>query len=246
MSYRSRVKGWIRRGLRRAGWDVHRFGPTTDPAVQCAVALRHHETDLVIDVGANVGQFASELRNVGYKGQIVSFEPLSSAHRVLSKRARRDPLWTVHERCAVGDEDGETVIHVSANSVSSSILPMLDAHTSAAQSSAYVSEESTPVVRLDTVLPQYLERSRNAFIKIDTQGFEKQVLDGACTSLQRVQGVLCELSLVPLYEGQTLWQDMIARLESDGFHLWFLQPGFIDPKTGQSLQLDGAFFREKG
>jgi hypothetical protein len=62
------------------------------------------------------------------------------------------------------------------------------------------------------------------------------VLDGAADTLQRAQGVLLELSLVPLYEGQRLWQDIIARMETAGFTLWVLQKGFTDPRTDRSLQ----------
>lgn len=80
-------------------------------------------------------------------------------------------------------------------------------------------------------------------MKIDTQGFEWQVLDGARTTLPKFQRVLLELSLVPLYEGQHLWQEMIGRLEQEGFTLWALQPGFIDPINGRTMQVDGIFYR---
>ena len=99
------------------------------------------------------------------------------------------------------------------------------------------------MVRLDAVGPMYLADSRRAFLKIDTQGYEWQVLDGACETMSQMQGVLCELSLVPLYEGQRLWMDMIQRLEREGFALWSIQPGFMDPRDGRTLQVDAVFFR---
>ena len=77
--------------------------------------------DLVFDVGANVGQFGSEIRTMGFAGRIVSFEPLSAAHARLSAAAKRDPAWSVHPRCAIGDHDGTVEINIAGNSVSSSI-----------------------------------------------------------------------------------------------------------------------------
>ena len=77
---------------------------------------------------------------------------------------------------------------------------------------------------------------------IDTQGFEWEVLDGASDTFVRARGVLCELSLVPLYEGQRLWLDLIERLESAGFVHWSFPKGLTDPRDGRTLQVDAIFF----
>jgi len=100
-------------------------------------------------------------------------------------------------------------------------------------------------VRLDELLQTYLSTRRAAsyFIKIDTQGFEWQVLDGASEALKNAKGVLCELSLAPLYEGQRLWRDIVDRLEGEGFTLWALLKGFTDNRKGRSLQVDAVFLR---
>jgi len=205
--------------------------------------LERFEVDVVLDVGANVGQFAREIRAFGFAGRIVSFEPLADAHRRLCEAAAGDGAWQVHPRCAIGDRDGEVTINVSANSVSSSLLPITGAHVGAAGASAYVGRETVPLLRLDAMAAAYLAAARNPFLKIDTQGFEWQVLDGAQGSLPRLRGVLCELSLVELYEGQHLWLEVIDRLGSAGFTLWNLQPGFADPRDGRTLQIDAVFFR---
>lgn len=199
--------------------------------------------DLVFDVGANTGQFAREIRDSGFKGHIVSFEPLSAAHRELAVAAASDPLWSVHERCALGDREGLVALNIAGNSVSSSILEMAAAHAAAAPESAYVGHEETALTTLDSVAQKYLGGSQRPFLKIDTQGFEWQVLTGAEQTLPSIHGVLCELSLVVLYEGQHLWRDMIDRLEAAGFTLWGLQPGFMD-RRGRNLQSDAIFFRE--
>lgn len=237
------AKRLVRSLFLRAGLDLHRLTPASDPYVQLHYGLKANAVDLVLDVGANTGQFASGLRAIGYKGRIVSFEPLSAAHAKLSAAAAGVPAWSVHPRCAVGDRDGETQINVAGNSVSSSVLPMTDKHSTAAPGSAYVGRESVPIVRLDSVAAQYLGGAAKPFLKIDTQGFEWQVLEGARETLPRLAGILCEMSLVPLYSGQRLWKDTLARIEGEGFALWALQTGFTDPQDGRTLQMDGIFFR---
>ena len=237
------MKSLIRRAGRYCGLDITRYCPSSSPQAQINKILENERINLVLDIGANEGQFASESRSHGYQGKIISFEPLSSASQKLHTLSDRDAAWTVHRRCAIGDHDGEIEINIAGNSVSSSILPMLKSHANAAVDSAYVSSEKVPIFCLDSIAHHYLEPSSNLFIKIDTQGYEWQVLDGAHETLKQAQGVLCELSLVPLYDGQRLWRDIIDRLESEGFMLWALQKGFTDPHTGQSLQMDGIFLR---
>jgi hypothetical protein len=136
------------------------------------------------------------------------------------------------------------MINVSENSVSSSILPMLNSHREAAPQSSYVMKENTPIFKLDSILPQKIEGFNSILLKIDTQGFEWKVLDGAINVLPQIKAVQMELSLIHLYEGQHLWLECIARLKNSGFSLWSLQPAFTDHKTGQTLQFDGLFIRQ--
>jgi len=214
-------------------------------AMQIVVSLRKFDIDLVLDVGANKGQFASEIRQCGYAGKTVSFEPLSQAHRELLLSSAADPMWEAFPRCAIGDHNGEVEINIAGNSESSSILPMLESHRSAAPESAYQGKEIVPIKTLDAVAGPYLKDVRAAFLKIDTQGFEWQVLDGARDTLPHIKGILVELSLVPLYEGQHLWREVIDRLEVMGFTLWAFKPVFSDLSQGRTLQIDGVFLPDR-
>lgn len=220
------------------GFDLHRLSPS-----QLLASLNHVGVNTVFDIGANTGQFAQDLRTIGFAGRIISFDPLTAAHSQLMEAAHLDAAWLVHPRVALGAEDGEIEINIAGNSVSSSVLPMLDAHSSAAVGSSYVAVERTPLVRLDSVAPQYLNSDSRLFIKIDTQGYEWQVLDGAAQTLKGAQGVMLEMSLVSLYEGERLWRDLIDRMALAGFTLWAIQKGFTDPRTGRSLQVDAIFLR---
>lgn len=227
----------------RFGVNISRVSPTSNPDLQLLLGLRQHGVDVVLDVGANTGQFAEGILKRGFAGRVVSFEPLSAAHAALCKTASSRANWTVAQRSALGSKEGEVLINVSANSVSSSILPMLDLHKQAAQGSDYVGTETVPVITLDAAAARHVEHNENVFVKIDTQGFEWEVIEGGAETLARATGVLCEMSLTPLYKNQKLMPDLLARLAALGLDLWAVQPGFADPRTGRTLQVDGVFFR---
>ncbi|SFH17890.1 methyltransferase, FkbM family [Nitrosospira sp. Nsp14] len=205
--------------------------------------LLHHKIDLLFDVGANIGQYALLSRGEGYAGKIISFEPLSMAYSVLAETAKSDRLWVVHERCAIGSTNGEIEINVAGNSYSSSILPMLRAHSDVAPQSAYTGKDSAKIVTLDSIFYDYRTTREKVFLKIDTQGFERAVLEGAKNCLRDIHAIQLELSLIALYEGQELYEYFFSYLKDAGFEIWSLVPGFSDSRTGQSLQFDAVFVR---
>lgn len=238
------LQNLIARSLRIFGYKMNKISAKTDVNVQLIKSLEHVGVTLVFDVGANVGQFAKGLRSAGYKGHIVSFEPLRKAHATLSTHARNDSKWIIHSRTAIGNTEGSIDINIAGNSVSSSILPMLELHSRVEKGSRYVDVESTEITRLDNVTSEYISPSDSYFIKIDTQGFEWEVLDGGLESIRHAAGILIEASLAPLYQGSHLWMDILTRLEATGFALWSLQPNFVDLRTGQSLQIDMIFLKK--
>ncbi|MDB6087304.1 MAG: FkbM family methyltransferase [Gammaproteobacteria bacterium] len=230
--------------VRRAADGIGRRFGTVDPmSAQMAAMLRHFAIDVVLDVGANTGQYGASLRHAGYERRIVSFEPQSQAHALLTAKARHDPLWSVHPRCAVGNTMGQVEINIARNSVSSSLRPMLPAHYDAAPESQFIAAERVDLITLDSVFGQYCAAGGKTWLKIDTQGFEKEVLDGAAASSASIGVVQLELSLIPLYEGQSLWDYFLSRMHREGYELWALIPGFSDLRTGRSLQLDAVFAR---
>ncbi len=234
----------VKRMARLVGLEVTRYRVATSSAARLQRMLAVHEIDLVLDIGANTGQFAREIRSGGYRGKIISFEPLLAAHRSLLRNSRRDPLWSVAPPVAIGATDGTTDIHVAQNSFSSSVLEILDSHITSDESAAYVGHETVRMARLDSIAPTYLDGSKAAFLKVDTQGYEAQVLEGAERSLERFVGVQLELSLIPLYKGQPLFMDLVETMQNAGFALCGVVPGFTDEQTGRLLQLDGVFLQD--
>jgi len=233
----------VKQFLRRRGVLLDRYTCSTSSDLRLVTMLTANRVDLVLDVGANTGGYATSLRQAGYRGRILSFEPLSSAHAALVAATAGDPAWSAAPRMAIGERDGDVTINIAGNSASSSLLPMTDRHKGAAPESAYIGAETVEVRRLDGVRHPFLDAAAAPFLKIDTQGYESQVLAGAAGILPRLVGVQLEMSLRHLYEGQSLWRDVIAALEAARFELWAVVPGFFDPATGRMLQCDGIFFR---
>lgn len=231
----------VHRIFHLAGVDITRY-PGQHHGRRRALLLKSAQITLVLDVGANEGNYASQLREFGFGGRILSFEPLSDAYKKLSKRAARDEAWEV-QQIAIGDTSGSAVLNVAGNSESSSLLPMLEEHRRAAPSSAYIGTQQTRVERLDRLWIKDVRDDDVAFLKTDTQGFERQVLDGIGEHLDTLHGVEIEMSLVPLYEGSMLFMEAHARLTGAGLELVSVEPVFADPLTGRLLQVDGIFMR---
>jgi FkbM family methyltransferase len=205
---------------------------------------RAFATDVIFDVGANTGQFAQGLRASGYYGHIISFEPLSGAHATLVAAAASDPLWDVAERCAVGASDSCTEINIAGNSYSSSLLPMLDLHREAAPESAYQGTEACRVITLDSYIDRTFSDPTTLFgLKIDTQGYEAQVLAGLRRNRERVKVIVCEMSLSPLYAHAPSMSELCHLLAELGYRCIALGPEFEDPRTGKLLQANGVFVR---
>lgn len=243
MKITSQIKNKLNSILSIFNLYLQKRNPGIDPVEQLVQGLNYFNIDFIFDIGANTGQFSSEIINNGYKGEILSFEPLTIAHKELVIKSSKHENWIVYERCAVGDFEGEIEINISNNSVSSSILDISSLHLNAAEESKFIGSEKSRIIRLDSLLNIYQFNDKNLFVKIDTQGFEWQVLEGAEEILKISKGVLCELSFDKLYEGQRLWQDIIKKLEKYNFKLWSIQYGLTDKSTGQSLQCDAIFYK---
>lgn len=230
---------------RAVALQLSNYYPERTSKRQFVKQLESRNVDVVFDVGANSGQYSAGLRKAGFNGRIVSFEPLSDSFSRLKSKAVNDPLWDC-EQSALGDVDGTISINIAGNAEqSSSVLPMLKRHQDAYPPANYVGTQDVPIHRLDTVAPSILRTTDRVFLKIDVQGFEKQVLAGAKSTVNdRCVGLQLELSFLPLYEGGMLINEALNLLYSSGFTLTGLLPCFTDPRNGQMLQADGVFFRQ--
>jgi FkbM family methyltransferase len=233
----------LQRLARRLGYDLTPRRKAKPLAAQLVAVLERFAVGVVLDVGANLGQYAIMLREWGYAGRIVSFEPLAEAHAELSRRAAGDPRWQVAPPMALGETDGEIGIEVSAASGMSSILPQTELLRRVAPSARVRRRERVPLRRLDRVAELHLRSSDRVLLKIDTQGYEPQVLAGAGGLINRLVGIQLEMSLVPCYAGEQDFRTTIDTITALGFELHLLWPGYFERRLARQLQVDGVFMR---
>jgi FkbM family methyltransferase len=240
-----RLKKALRSFARKiAGVDVRSVQPFDDQFETLVHILRALGSPIVIDVGANKGGFGLDLYRAGWTGRVVSFEPLPDANVELRKAASAHPGWDVITAHAIGDKEEIVQFHVAGNSSSSSMLRMTPLHTDVAPTSATVAKISVHVKRLDSVIEAMGPGARAPlFLKIDTQGSETAVLDGASGIMERVVGIRVEMSFAKLYEGQDLFDALYAKVRALGFEPWDIAPVLRNQKTGRMLQCDTIFVR---
>jgi FkbM family methyltransferase len=232
----------LQRYARVAGFEVRRSTPTSDSAAWLLGFATAAGVTTILDVGANTGQFGSTMFAAGWKEKLISFEPLSAAHRQLVETAARHPGWQVAPRQAVGARPGTAEINIAGNSQSSSLLPMLDRHLDAAPGSGYVGTEMIAVTPLDEALAGAAP-DECYMLKMDVQGFETEVLKGARQTLGRTAMIYTEMSLQPLYAGEALFTDLSREIMALGYRCVGLQPGYADAVNREMLQVDGVFVR---
>lgn len=198
-----------------------------------------------IDVGANTGQTWDLLRKFGYRGKIISVEPLSECHDLLLRKSKSDPNWVIAPRCALSDHEGVVDILVAEGSSLSSVTEPTATMSEALPKAREANRESVPLHRLDGLLKREVEAPGKVFLKIDAQGHDMAVLKGAEGVINHIDGVKIEMSLLPLYEGETLFLDILKYLDAKGFAPHLLVDVGYSKKLGRQLQIDGTFVRER-
>lgn len=197
-----------------------------------------------IDVGANTGQTWDLLRKFGYRGRIISVEPLSECHEMLLARSDSDPNWVIAPRCALSDHEGVIEILVAEGSSLSSVREPTGTMADALPKARQAARESVPLHRLDGLLRKEVEEPGRVFLKIDAQGHDMEVLKGAEGVMDRIDGIKIEMSLLPLYEGETLYLDILKYLDERGFRPRLMVDVGYSKNHGRQLQIDGTFVRE--
>src|ERR1041385_7896858 len=213
------LKRSIRNVLRRFGIDLSDY-----PLFHY---LRRYPPKIALDVGANVGGFGRELRRLGFRGEIHSFEPHSGAFRELQGAAVHDSRWVCHN-FGLGEHETTATLHIAHESVFNSLLSPLRTGSSSDESSASASEEEVRVRTLDQFINENRLDSARTFLKVDTQGYELNVLKGGAAALKLIQAVQLELSLRPLYEGQPTMETVVAFMHRSGFGIFGVWPGLRD------------------
>jgi FkbM family methyltransferase len=220
------LKVATRRLARPRGFEIRRWDEDLSLDTFLWYLFDRCGVDTVLDVGARWGAYGNELRDNDYRGYIVSFEPVSSNFEVLGEACRQDPKWTAH-RCAIGGADGEVVINVSQSTNYTSLRrmnPEAQQHLAGAE---VVATETVPIRRLDGLLEEvaaHIPKPRRVYLKIDTQGWDLEVLRGAGGCLDQVVALQTEVSFIPVYEGTPTFDESRAAFAEAGFEPTALFP----------------------
>src|SRR5262249_22225097 len=166
---------------------------------------------------------------------LVSFEPLSDAFATLQQAAANDPLWICHN-LGLSDAEGTAVLNVSANSYSSSFLPVSARSVRIEPGIGYVGQQQAPLRRLDDMIEEIARPGEAVYLKIDTQGYELNVLKGALKTLRQVPLIQVETAFSAGYEGQPLIEDVIRFLREAGYRIVAMEPGWEDVRTAEMLE----------
>jgi FkbM family methyltransferase len=206
-----------------ANVDVVKFDGHHNLRSHLSQVFSQYGVTMVLDVGANEGQFAQFLREIGYEGDVHSFEPVKRVFDVLSSKARSDSRWHVHH-CALGAEPGFSEINVSDGTVLSSMLPLSDYARQNWERSKVQYRERIEIKTIDQCVDEGILPERPFFLKMDTQGFDLEVFRGARRRAASIQALLSELSFISLYDGAPDYSQSLSVYEAAGFRLSAMYP----------------------
>jgi FkbM family methyltransferase len=199
----------------------------------------------LLDVGANKGQYAGKLRDAGFDGWIVSFEPVAGDFEVLARQAAHDPRWTVHQM-ALGRETGEIAMNIVPGTLSS-LLPPTKFGAERYRQLQDVTSQKVQVRRLDEVWSEvtgHVPECR-AYLKLDTQGFDLEAFAGLGARVEELVGMQSEVALLKIYEGMPTMTEALAVYEGSGFEVSGMFPVSRERRTGRVLEFDCVLVRQQ-
>ncbi len=217
---------------------IYKYSKIYDECFWLNKFINTNSISLILDVGANTGQYASSLRRFGYKKKIISFEPGKDAYSELIKNSKKDNQWRVFEKIALGNKSGSKKLNISKNSVSSSFRVINEIHLVHELNAKYIKNELSKIIKLDGIFKKFYKKDKNIMLKIDTQGFEWEVLQGSKKSLKNIKIIQLELSFIELYSKQYNWLKTLNFLEKNNFKVFKIIDGFKNKKSGQVMQSD--------
>ena len=225
-------------------WGLHKAAASSLCARHVADLLVNYEVNCVFDVGANKGQYGKQLRDFGYKGRIVSFEPVPDALAKLRKAAERDRDWQVRP-FALGRSASVQDMHLGWKTMNSLLEPSEYGQKRYKRFADTSSTTQVELRRLDEIMDEALEgiAEPRPFLKMDTQGFDMEVFAGAGERMGEFVGMQSEVAALQLYEGSPHMSEAIAAYEDAGFEITGMYPVTREGNTGRVVEFDCVMAR---
>lgn len=239
MSLSQRVLTFVKSSMETAGVSVSWYPPPDSYERQLQEYFREMQINCVLDVGAYDGRSAAALRASGFKGRIISFEPVPASYQQLQQTMGNDPLWT-GQPFGLSSASRKTVINTYARGVFNSLLTLkADAEDAYRLDKLQHGQVEIELRRLDEILHELISKvdSPKVFVKIDTQGHDVDVIRGATGCLSKIMGFQSELAAVQIYEGMPSMAESLEFYKSCGF----VPIGFYPVNTFNSAQVSPEF-----
>ena len=230
-------KNPLRKLLHKVGFDFHRYRPEVDRLEW----LTRLNINTVFDIGANVGQFAKEIRALLPRSKIYSFEPVKECFEKLSSNFKNDNNFQALN-IALGETTGKSTINKSSYTPSSSLLSMAESHKKLFPHSRNSEKEEIEIKRLDDIYRE-VKPEKELLVKVDTQGYEDKVISGGIQTFSDAKVLIIETSFVKLYENQPLFDQIHDKMRSLNFSYRGSLHQKIDQKTGEVIFEDSIFLR---
>ncbi len=235
------IKSILSSLFRSLGFEVHLLSK-----INKVNHLRHKwlvdaNFDVIFDVGANQGQFATKIRKYFPATKLNSFEPINSCFEMLNQNFADDQNFQSYN-FAIGETDAETTFNLNESSASSSLLKMNPAHYENYPGTKNYTEQKVSIRKLDTLFPN-LAAGTKILLKIDVQGFEFSVLKGAENLLRFVPVIIVEVMFENLYDGQSTFDEINAYLNSKGFYYHGNYDQEFSPLDGKPIFADLIYLR---
>jgi len=231
----------------RLGYDLRKKRKAPHVALERHVVrvLEEERVNCVLDVGANIGQYGASLRQAGYSGWIISFEPIAASYAELSKKCRDDERWDCRP-FALGKIEDTREIHLHRNSELASMLPVSDfGQRHFRDQFEEIAVEKVTIKRLDGLFDElmaFLPEPR-VFLKMDTQGYDLEVFAGAEHCREQIVGLQSECSVTPLYTGMPDYLEALSEYRKQGFAVTGFYPVARDLESSRLVEFDCVMIR---
>ena len=206
------------------------------------VIYKSLKIDTILDIGANIGQYANIMRELGYDGHILSFEPMKKEYDLLLQNSENDKNWNVFNY-GFGDKNEQLSINISQNSYSSSLLNLTNSQLEGDWRSRNIGTEKVSIIDFNSYLENF-DFTNKVALKLDVQGYEFKIIKTIEDKVHLFALIQLEVSLTELYKGETLYFQIDDFLRGKNFVLVSIEPGFYNNQTGQMLQSDFIYIKK--
>ncbi len=231
----------------RLGYDLTKKRKNIHATIERHVALllKRHTVNCVLDVGAHEGEYARSLREAGYKGRILSFEPVAAHFATLGRLCAGDKAWRCYNFALGRCERTDTMTLYGAGQWASFLSASDFARECFSEAAEPLDQVKVPVRRLDSIWDELVDGvdDPRAYLKMDTQGYDLEVFAGAVGCLDRIRGLQSELSVIALYQNMPDYVEALTEYRSHGFEVTGFFPVFRDEESLILGEIDAVMFR---